>query len=943
MMPATPRNLKFKHNFNWIGTGDYAYVDVSTNGGTSWTNLRTFTADNSAEQTINMTAYAGQMIVLRWKYVSTPWAWWWQVDDVRTETIPPAPTPVWSQNFDGATAPAWPTGWAQYTFSGTAAWSNVTSGTNPTTSPHSAPNMPKFNSYSASSGTQALLYQTTSTDLSSGSYAVSLWMNHDTGYSSAGDVIYICYATDGLNFYCDNPILRYGGTGWAQHIVPLGVSSPTVYVGILGQSGYGNNIYIDDVAVIPYAPPVTDVPSLLCDAVPGSLIAGFVTDANTTGGIPGALIVRDLGGSTSAMAATANLPAGFYYMFSGSALPTKPNGPSTRTFTASKAGYGTVEKSLNPIPSALNRVDFALPAGSLSLAGWPFDLRGRLTPDGLPVSEKTRTFSILNSGGLAANVKLSSVQLGSGWIPPLPMDQPGPLTMAPQWVAKQPLSLKDVPLIPRPAKPAPPRLDAGDILASWPTGLALPWGAGTTGATVWASNPGAGGGDDYDYEYTADGTQTGRKVQAVFGGVWAADMTRADANGMLWQINVGGDNCIYEVDPDAGMTGNKICPAWPTSERGLAYDPESDTFFGGGWNDLTIYRFDRSGAIGQQVNTGLSISGLAYNPATQHLFVMENAAPNNVTVLDVANGYAVLGSFSIAGFGDYSGAGLEFGCDGLWAINQTDGKAYLVDAGESYPCGANLPWFTMSPTEGVVPAANGEPGQLNILSEFFPSGVNPAHFGLFRAQVKSTNDTPFALPTIPVYMTKAFWDVPSGYWADVYIHGLAGARVTRGCGLGNYCPEVNLTRAQMAIFLVRGAHGPDFVPPPAIGIFADVPIYDGDTTADFIEQLYNDGYTVGCSVDPLLYCPADLMPREQMAVFLVRLKHGPAFVPPPAVGIFADVPAADVFAPWIEQAYADGITVGCSADPLLYCPKDKVTRAQIAVFLVRVLGIPYLP
>jgi hypothetical protein len=147
----------------------------------------------------------------------------------------------------------------------------------------------------------------------------------------------------------------------------------------------------------------------------------------------------------------------------------------------------------------------------------------------------------------------------------------------------------------------------------------------------------------------------------------------------------------------------------------------------------------------------------------------------------------------------------------------------------------------------------------------------------------------------------------------------------------------------MAIFLVRGAHGPDFVPPPAIGIFADVPIYDGDTTADFIEQLYNDGYTVGCSVDPLLYCPADLMPREQMAVFLVRLKHGPAFVPPPAVGIFADVPAADVFAPWIEQAYADGITVGCSADPLLYCPKDKVTRAQIAVFLVRVLGIPYLP
>jgi hypothetical protein len=146
----------------------------------------------------------------------------------------------------------------------------------------------------------------------------------------------------------------------------------------------------------------------------------------------------------------------------------------------------------------------------------------------------------------------------------------------------------------------------------------------------------------------------------------------------------------------------------------------------------------------------------------------------------------------------------------------------------------------------------------------------------------------------------------------------------------------------MAILLVRSAHGPDFVPPPAVGIFADVVVSDTDTTADFIEQLYNDGFTTGCATSPLRFCPNDIMPRDQMAVFLERLKHGVSYVPPPAVGVFGDVPISNGFAPWIEQLYADGITSGCSTSPLLYCPSNPVTRAEIAVFLVRVLGLPYV-
>ena len=180
--------------------------------------------------------------------------------------------------------------------------------------------------------------------------------------------------------------------------------------------------YIDDVAITGPPPPVVvDTPTLLCDAVGGSMVAGFVTDANTTTGISGAKVVRDLGGLATTMPATGGLPAGFYYMFSASTVaPTQPYGPSTRTFTASKDGYGDVVRSVNLTPDTVNRLDFALPAASLSLGDWPFVIDGRLTPDGLPAWDKTDMFSVLNTGGLPADLKLNVTALPMTWLRKFP-------------------------------------------------------------------------------------------------------------------------------------------------------------------------------------------------------------------------------------------------------------------------------------------------------------------------------------------------------------------------------------------------------------------------------------------------------------------------------------------------------------------------------------------
>jgi len=183
---------------------------------------------------------------------------------------------------------------------------------------------------------------------------------------------------------------------------------------------------------------------------------------------------------------------------------------------------------------------------------------------------------------------------------------------------------------------------------------------------------------------------------------------------------------------------------------------------------------------------------------------------------------------------------------------------------------------------------------------------------------------------VPEIASGRFSDVPLDYWALSFIETLAASGITVGCGGGNYCPEDSVTRAQMAVFLERGMHGSDFSPPAASGnVFLDVGA--SDFAASFIEQFFLDGITSGCGGNN--YCPGNAVTRAQMAVFLLRAKHGAGYTPPPAMGVFTDVPLESFAVAWIEQLASEGITSGCGGSN--YCPDNPVTRAQMAVFLVR--------
>ena len=176
------------------------------------------------------------------------------------------------------------------------------------------------------------------------------------------------------------------------------------------------------------------------------------------------------------------------------------------------------------------------------------------------------------------------------------------------------------------------------------------------------------------------------------------------------------------------------------------------------------------------------------------------------------------------------------------------------------------------------------------------------------------------------------------HWAWAYIESIYAAGITGGCGTSPliYCPSDPVTRAQMAIFILRGVHGKAYVPPPASGtVFIDIPT--DYWAADWIEQLAEEGITVGCGDGN--YCPENAITRAEMSVFLLRSKLGSTHTPPPATGTtFADVPANYWAASWIEQLALMEITSGCGDGN--FCPEGQVTRDQMAVFIQRMFNFP---
>lgn len=112
-----------------------------------------------------------------------------------------------------------------------------------------------------------------------------------------------------------------------------------------------------------------------------------------------------------------------------------------------------------------------------------------------------------------------------------------------------------------------------------------------------------------------------------------------------------------------------------------------------------------------------------------------------------------------------------------------------------------------------------------------------------------------------------------------------------------------------------------------------LPFHDIETTVHqaAIVAIWEAGITTGCDAEN--YCPLDPVTRAQMATFLNRAMDLPAA----GSAGYADVNGASVHEPAINAITAAGISNGCEAG--LYCPGVSITRAQMATFLARALGL----
>ena len=179
--------------------------------------------------------------------------------------------------------------------------------------------------------------------------------------------------------------------------------------------------------------------------------------------------------------------------------------------------------------------------------------------------------------------------------------------------------------------------------------------------------------------------------------------------------------------------------------------------------------------------------------------------------------------------------------------------------------------------------------------------------------------------------------------AEAAIDCLAHYEITRGTSTGDFDPDSEVTRWQMALFLVRAA-GPAgiVVPRPSDQGFEDIGGLAG-YIQDAIDQLADLEIAKGTSRST--FSPNSVVTRRQMALFLARFLDK---APVGEGGVnFEDVdPDDEEFTDLrdlprsayraIVTLFEMGVTTGTSRTR--FSPDEPVTRAQMALFITRALA-----
>ncbi|HET8906651.1 MAG TPA: carboxypeptidase regulatory-like domain-containing protein [Ktedonobacterales bacterium] len=169
--------------------------------------------------------------------------------------------------------------------------------------------------------------------------------------------------------------------------IPSAGGSSTVQVRFHFISSFGWWWQVDDVAVMNRA----------CAPIPGGLVLGNVTDANTGAGVNGATVTSTDNpaekATTMATPDDPNLGDGYYWMFSSLT--------GSHPFSAAKAPYQSDSETVNVAADSATRANFVLKAARLTINP------ASVTSSQVLGTTTTKTVTITNTGTAPANVKLA--------------------------------------------------------------------------------------------------------------------------------------------------------------------------------------------------------------------------------------------------------------------------------------------------------------------------------------------------------------------------------------------------------------------------------------------------------------------------------------------------------------------------------------------------------
>ena len=205
-------------------------------------------------------------------------------------------------------------------------------------------------------------------------------------------------------------------------------------------------------------------------------------------------------------------------------------------------------------------------------------------------------------------------------------------------------------------------------------------------------------------------------------------------------------------------------------------------------------------------------------------------------------------------------------------------------------------------------------------------------------------------------------DVPTSHVFYQFVERILHNGVTTGCTPTSYCPDLNVFRLQMAVFIARSQAGGDGNIPVSGSAqgnpyncvsggqsqFTD--IAPDNPFCRHVHYLFSTGVTTGCvTTPPRQYCPNDNVSRGQMALFIARAVAGSdaavpvTYGPDPVTGRsyscnagtpnlhFTDIATSDIFCRHVHYLWAKDVISGFPDGS--FGPSLLVTRGAMAKFL----------